>query len=201
MRKISTLVLSLLFSAALIGAIPFLHLIYRNADAKTRADALAMREVDLFQRKKRAKKKQKILKKIQLKRQTRRTRSSRSRFQIDLSVSGPSDGAAVEKSELKVEAYEMGQTDTPPFLKRQRRPSMPLRALEEEVPGTVIVRFLVDEQGGVSMPRIIRETPSGYGFGSKAMEAVREYRFEPAKMRGIPVKIWVTQEIEFTLED
>jgi protein TonB len=125
---------------------------------------------------------------------------TQSRFQIDLSVSGPTDGTVVQKTELKVEAYEMGQTDVPPALRRQVRPGMPVRAQEEEVEGKVIVRFLVDERGRTSNIRVIKENPLGYGFAAKALEAISQYEFDPAKLRGIPVKIWVVQEIEFQLD-
>lgn len=200
-KKTFLLITAVAVSFLFISAIPMLHVLFQKASGARDAKVIKPRKVDLFSKQQKEKKKRKIIKKIKPRKMERSTRKTRSRFQLDLSVSGPSDAAAIEKTELKVQAYEMGQTDTPPRLKRPVRPSFPIRAQEEEKEGSVKVRFLLDERGKVLQARILEEKPSGYGFGMKALEAVWKYQFEPARNQGVPVKIWVEQELEFNLNE
>ena len=85
-------------------------------------------------------------------------------------------------------------------LRSQEIWAQPLARLEEQVPGVVVIRFLVDERGRILYERVLKEKPMGYGFGEKALQAARQYEFTPARLRGIPVKVWMNQEISFELE-
>lgn len=63
--------------------------------------------------------------------------------------------------------------------------------------GEVMVRIIVDTQGNVQDARIVR--PLGMGLDEKALEAVRQYKFRPARKDGRPVPVYMTVAVNFRL--
>jgi len=62
----------------------------------------------------------------------------------------------------------------------------------------VIVNVLVDARGIPQDPCL--QKSSGYGLDASAATAVRQYRFEPAKVHGKPVKMRIPVEVRFANE-
>ena len=73
----------------------------------------------------------------------------------------------------------------------------PEEAKANGIEGQVIVQFIVDEQGNVTEPHVIRGI--GSGCDKAALEAVKTAKFEPGKQRGKPVKVQFTLPITFKL--
>jgi len=65
------------------------------------------------------------------------------------------------------------------------------------IEGRVIVKFIVDEQGNVVDPHIIRGI--GGGCDEAALEAVKQAKFEPGKQRGKAVRVQYSLPITFEL--
>lgn len=63
--------------------------------------------------------------------------------------------------------------------------------------GVVAVWIIIDAQGNVQSPRVVRSL--GMGLDEKALEAVRKYKFRPAMKDGKPVPVGMTVEIDFHL--
>jgi protein TonB len=63
--------------------------------------------------------------------------------------------------------------------------------------GAVEVTFIVDVNGRVQNPHVVRDP--GMGLGEKALEAVRQWTFHPAKLQGKPVPVRVQGEVTFTI--
>jgi protein TonB len=79
-------------------------------------------------------------------------------------------------------------------------PVYPPRCLRMGIEGLVKVRVLVGENGRpqeVTIGRSSGET----ALDNAAMEAVRDWRFEPAKRNGVPVRAWAVVPVEFKLID
>ena len=76
----------------------------------------------------------------------------------------------------------------------QEKIRYPERARSRGVEGSVIVKFVVDEQGRVVDPVV--ERGLGFGCDEEALRVVREVRFKPGRQRGRPVK--VQQSLTFT---
>jgi protein TonB len=74
--------------------------------------------------------------------------------------------------------------DAPPRIIRQTRPRYPQDAFVQKIEGTVVVEIVIDRSGRVSQARVIRSVPL---LDAAAIDAVREWVFEPAVRRGLPV--------------
>ncbi|GIV58848.1 MAG: hypothetical protein KatS3mg042_1761 [Rhodothermaceae bacterium] len=66
------------------------------------------------------------------------------------------------------------------------------------VEGRVIVQFVVDEQGRVVDPVVVRGI--GAGCDEEAIRAVKQAKFKPGKQRGKPVKVKMSLPITFKLK-
>jgi protein TonB len=63
--------------------------------------------------------------------------------------------------------------------------------------GNVLVYLVVDDQGRPTHVRVIK--PVGLGLDEKAVEAVRQYRFKPARENGKAVAVEMNVEVNFTI--
>jgi len=77
-----------------------------------------------------------------------------------------------------------------------RYPEMARRA---NIEGTVHLQFVVDEEGRVVDPVVVRGI--GGGCDEAALEAVRQVRFRPGVQRGRPVKVRYSIPVRFRLRD
>lgn len=66
------------------------------------------------------------------------------------------------------------------------------------IEGRVIIQFIVDEQGIVRDPRVVRSAGGG-GLDEAAIEAIQRVRFTPGMQRGRPVRVQMTQPVIFRL--
>lgn len=77
-------------------------------------------------------------------------------------------------------------------------PSYPPDARAARVQGIVIVEVIVDETGMVREAHVLKGLP--YGLEQAALDAVRQWRFEPATKDGQPVAVAMNLTINFRLE-
>ena len=93
---------------------------------------------------------------------------------------------------------------TPVFWKMKpvetRPPVYPPRCLRLGIEGTVRVRVLVGEDGRVQEATVGKSSGEA-ALDDAALDAVRDWRFEPAKRDGVPVRAWAIVPIEFKLID
>ena len=57
------------------------------------------------------------------------------------------------------------------------------------------LELLVDERGLVAQNRILRADRIPPGFAKSVADYVRQLRFDPARLRGAPVRVWITHEM------
>ncbi len=70
-------------------------------------------------------------------------------------------------------------------------------ARQAKTQGTCILQMIVDAEGHPRDIRVVRGL--GFGLDSKAIEAVKQWRFEPALKDGQPVNVQVSVEVGFHL--
>jgi len=67
------------------------------------------------------------------------------------------------------------------------------------IEGRVIIQFVVDEQGRVLDPKVVRSAGGG-GLDEAAIAAIQKVTFSPGMQRGRPVKVQMTQPVIFRLQ-
>jgi len=75
----------------------------------------------------------------------------------------------------------------------------PEMARRAQIEGRVIVEFIIDKEGNVNNPKIIRGI--GGGCDEVALSAVQKVKFKPGMQRGKPVLVRYSMPINFTLKD
>ncbi len=80
------------------------------------------------------------------------------------------------------------------------QPAYPEPARQDRVEGTVILQVVIGEDGSIGNMLILRSAPEEYGFEDAAMEAVGQWRYNPATRDGIPVPVYLTIHIQFSLQ-
>ena len=80
----------------------------------------------------------------------------------------------------------------------QKRVKYPEIAKKAGVEGTVFLQFIVDENGNVVDPAVVRGI--GAGCDEEALKAIREAKFKPGKQRGKPVKVKFSLPVRFRLK-
>jgi protein TonB len=109
----------------------------------------------------------------------------------------PAGSGALEPPPLRAAPYRE-VFDSPPVVVREVRPVYPELARQSELEGTVFVRIGVDASGDVAWAEIVRGVP---GLNEAALEAVRQWKFTPARQGDLPVRVKIVVPIRFVLRD
>jgi protein TonB len=75
----------------------------------------------------------------------------------------------------------------------------PRAASMNNVEGRVFVRFIVDENGNVKKPEVLKDI--GAGCGEAAIEGIKKVKFTPATNGGQPVSVYYTLPITFKIQE
>ena len=81
-----------------------------------------------------------------------------------------------------------GQKIHPPKLVKRRKPKFPHGAHHFGVAGELVVEVIVKTDGSVREPRIVNPLPAAT-LSYAALEAVKRWRFEPARSGGAPIDV------------
>lgn len=93
--------------------------------------------------------------------------------------------------------YRPGSGIEPPSLLREVKPDYTEEARRRNTEGDVVMEIVVRSNGSVGEIRVLQGL--GYGLDQRAIEAVRQWRFAPAKRQGRPVDVLVEVSVEFRL--
>ncbi len=108
--------------------------------------------------------------------------------------------AGVNSKNAYGDAKNLDEVDSPPRVIRVFPPFYPAEAKEQGLNGRVVLRFVVDIEGWACEPEVISAEPEGV-FDEAALDAVAEYRFEPALKDGKPVNCIVRMPVVFKLSE
>jgi protein TonB len=92
---------------------------------------------------------------------------------------------------------KIGGSVSAPVLIYSVEPEYTAQAKADKVGGIVLINFWVDEQGRPEHVRVRRGL--GEGLDEKAVEAVKQYRFNPAMEGGKPVLAELNIEVNFKI--
>lgn len=96
------------------------------------------------------------------------------------------------------ETFEVSELDQAPRAINRTPPVYPYAMRRDRIEGNVTLIFVIDDNGRVIEPRI--ESSTRREFERPALDAVRQWRFEPGIRNGEPVRTLVRTPIEFSLD-
>jgi TonB family protein len=95
--------------------------------------------------------------------------------------------------------FKLSQVDVLPVALNKLRPNYPYQARRRGVEGEVLLSFVITESGTVSHLRVLRSSPEGV-FDESARQAVKSWKFRPARKGGEAVPVLREQLIRFGLD-
>jgi len=113
-------------------------------------------------------------------------------------IADASASGLVSDRNLKDMVMTEDAVDVPPRPVMRTSPDYPPRARVKGVTGRVTLGLLIGPNGQVMKVRVLDATPPGV-FDQAALDAVRNWRFEPARYRAQAVKVWARQTVHFNL--
>lgn len=93
--------------------------------------------------------------------------------------------------------YRPGTGITPPAVQREVKPDYTEEARRRGLNGDVVLEIVVRRDGSVGDVRLLQGL--GGGLDQRAIDAVRQWRFSPARRFGVPVDVLVEIAVEFKL--
>lgn len=105
-------------------------------------------------------------------------------------------GGEGEDGALGEGIFSLSELDQQPRAIFQATPIYPIEMRQKKQPGEVYLLFVVDAQGRVQNPRV--EKSSDSAFEKPALEAVRQWKFEPAIRNGRKVATKLRIPIRFS---
>jgi len=93
--------------------------------------------------------------------------------------------------------YRPGSGIEPPTVLREVKPTYTEPARQRGITGEVVLEVVVQRDGSVRVGRVIQGL--GSGLDERAIDAVRQWRFSPARRLGQPVDVIVEVAVEFRL--
>jgi periplasmic protein TonB len=105
--------------------------------------------------------------------------------------------ASEEPAEEPVErAVRVGGNIAAPRKLRNVQPVYPQIAQSARVQGAVIIEATIDTRGHISDTRVLRSIPL---LDQAALDAVRQWEYEPTLLNGVPVPVIMTVTVNFSL--
>jgi protein TonB len=93
--------------------------------------------------------------------------------------------------------YRPGSGIEPPRLLHEVKAQYTEEARRRGLTGDVLLEIVVRRDGGVGDVRVLQGL--GAGLDERAISAVRQWRFDAARRKGVPVDVLVEVAVEFTL--
>ncbi len=107
--------------------------------------------------------------------------------------------AAISQRTASVErVFRVGGGVTAPTLIKRVDPEYPDPAREALTQGTVVVQGIVQSDGALTVTGILRNLDPQ--LDRNALDAMKQWRFEPGRLRGTPVPVEIDIEVHFNLK-
>lgn len=94
--------------------------------------------------------------------------------------------------------YRPGPEVTAPVSIYKVDPPYTEDARKARVQGIVILEAVVDERGNVTRVEVLK--PLAAGLDQNAVEAIRQWKYEPGRKDGVPVPVLITVSVSFRLQ-
>jgi periplasmic protein TonB len=118
----------------------------------------------------------------------------------------PSQPTVLEASPEEAErplppgVYRAGQDVSAPTIVRQVAPNYTADAMRKEIHGIVRLDCVVRTDGSVGDVRVVRSLDRVYGLDDEAIDAAKQWTFEPGLKDGEAVPVMVTIDMTFAMD-
>lgn len=99
---------------------------------------------------------------------------------------------------MPIGVYDVARVSSPPRPISQSAPRYPSDLRAAGITGEATIHFIVDRNGDVVMPTVVRADDAR--FGEAACAAIATWRFQPARVNGQPVDCAMMLPIVFSVE-
>lgn len=96
--------------------------------------------------------------------------------------------------------FPMGPGITAPVVTKEQKPSYTREAMRQGIQGEAWIEAVVDVDGTVKRPVVVRFLDPNYGLDREAVRAVSGWRFKPGMRDGVPVPVLITVAVSFKLQ-
>ena len=103
--------------------------------------------------------------------------------------------AAAARREKLAKAVKVGGQIRPPVRVKEVAPVYPAIAQSARVQGDVVIEATIDEEGNVADARVVKSTPL---LDQAALDAVRQWQYQPSLLNGVPTAVVTTVTVKFT---
>ncbi len=89
----------------------------------------------------------------------------------------------------------------PPVFTKKVSPKYPKRAIKIKLQGYVVLEAIFRAEGTVEDIKVLRGLGKGkFGFEAEAVEALKQWTFQPGKVNGKPTDVRMTIKLDFVLQ-
>jgi protein TonB len=112
-------------------------------------------------------------------------------------------GAAKEELALQISryggrVYQLGDPGlSAPRIQRRVDAEYPAAARQRRIQGVVALRCLLEPDGTISTALVTGSLDTEFGLDDEALKAVRQWRFDPARVDGKPVAVVIVVTVPF----
>lgn len=118
--------------------------------------------------------------------------------EVDVAVFGIPDAPPFAGEGASDQPIHMGSGIIPPEKIFYPEPTYTEEARQARIQGSVILQIVIDKEGNVRKPTVIKGLP--LGLDASAIETVKEWRFKPAVQDGEAVSVYFTLILNFSLQ-
>ena len=102
---------------------------------------------------------------------------------------------AAARREKLAKAIRVGGQMRPPIKTKEVAPLYPAIAQSARVQGDVVIEATIDDEGKVADARVLKSVPM---LDQAALDAVRQWEYQPSLLNGIPTAVVITVTVKFT---
>jgi protein TonB len=117
------------------------------------------------------------------------------RERADAGEARKAKASAAARSAKLVAPLRVGGQVRPPIRVKRVAPVYPAMAKSAQVQGDVVIEATIDEAGKVADAKVVKSVPM---LDQAALDAVRQWEYQPSLLNGVPTPVVMTVTVKFT---
>jgi len=206
LRIAAIIPIAFLINAAFFLAVPIINALFFSKEyIKDEKDKIVPRDIEILVQEPRKEIQQRTIREIPRSANQFKPNQAQSSltkgikgFSMDLSLAGAGEsGVSIGGGGIENTIFNAEDVEVEAKVLKEVFAQYPPQAKRRGVSGFVKVYMVIDRSGNVSEAFATVVDPPGFGFDTEALAAVRQYKFSPALVGGVPVQQRFTKEFRF----